>query len=102
MLGAAYPGLRERGWTLLTRNWIGYFLAMAVVNEAEHNRAVLANEHVRYAEPTPHALAAALSAVVRTPDFGALAAAASASVSTRSWAEAGQQLEKVLRRALST
>jgi intracellular septation protein len=33
VLGAAYPGLRERGWMLLTRNWIGYFLAMALINE---------------------------------------------------------------------
>ena len=34
VLGTAYPGLRERGWTLLTRNWIGYFMVMAVLNEA--------------------------------------------------------------------
>ncbi len=34
VLGTAYPGLRERGWTLLTRNWIAYFVAMAVMNEA--------------------------------------------------------------------
>lgn len=34
VLGTAYPGLRERGWTLLTRNWIAYFLAMAALNEA--------------------------------------------------------------------
>ena len=34
MLGAAYPGLRERGWTLLTRNWIVFFVVMAVINEA--------------------------------------------------------------------
>jgi intracellular septation protein len=34
VLGMAYPGLRERGWTLLTRNWIGYFLVMALLNEA--------------------------------------------------------------------
>ena len=33
VLGTAYPGLRERGWTLLTRNWILYFVAMAAVNE---------------------------------------------------------------------
>ena len=33
VLGAAYPGLRERGWTLLTRNWIGYFVVMAILNE---------------------------------------------------------------------
>ena len=33
VLGTAYPGLRERGWYLLTRNWIVYFFAMAVINE---------------------------------------------------------------------
>lgn len=34
VLGTAYPGLRERGWHLLTRNWIGFFLVMALLNEA--------------------------------------------------------------------
>ncbi|MFN3945491.1 MAG: septation protein A [Allosphingosinicella sp.] len=34
VLGSAYPGLSETGWRKLTRNWIGFFLAMAVVNEA--------------------------------------------------------------------
>ncbi|HYD38592.1 MAG TPA: septation protein A [Allosphingosinicella sp.] len=34
VLGAAYPGLSERGWKLLTRNWAIFFLVMAVVNEA--------------------------------------------------------------------
>ena len=33
VLGAAYPGLSERGWYLLTRNWIIFFFAMAVMNE---------------------------------------------------------------------
>jgi intracellular septation protein len=33
VLGAAYPGLSEQGWKLLTRNWAIFFLAMAVVNE---------------------------------------------------------------------
>ncbi len=33
VLGTAYPGLRERGWHLLTRNWIGFFAVMAVLNE---------------------------------------------------------------------
>ena len=33
VLGTAYPGLRERGWQLLTRNWIAFFLVMAVLNE---------------------------------------------------------------------
>lgn len=34
VLGGAYPGLSERGWTLLTRNWVLFFLAMAAINEA--------------------------------------------------------------------
>jgi len=34
VLGTAYPGLSERGWYLLTRNWIIFFACMAVVNEA--------------------------------------------------------------------
>lgn len=34
LLGTAYPGLDERGWRLLARNWAGFFAIMAVVNEA--------------------------------------------------------------------
>jgi intracellular septation protein len=34
LLGTAYPGLSERGWQLLTRNWAIFFAVMAVVNEA--------------------------------------------------------------------
>jgi intracellular septation protein len=34
VLGSAYPGLSQRGWDLLTRNWILFFLAMAAANEA--------------------------------------------------------------------
>ena len=34
VLGAAYPGLSEQGWKLLTRNWAIFFLVMALVNEA--------------------------------------------------------------------
>ena len=33
VLGPAYPGLTERGWALLSRNWAWFFLAMAVANE---------------------------------------------------------------------
>jgi len=32
-LGSAYPGLNERGWLILSRNWAFFFLAMAVANE---------------------------------------------------------------------
>jgi len=34
LLGTAYPGLSERGWQLLTRNWAIFFAVMAVLNEA--------------------------------------------------------------------
>lgn len=34
LLGTAYPGLSERGWRLLTRNWAVFFAVMAMVNEA--------------------------------------------------------------------
>ena len=34
VLGAAYPGLSEQGWKLLTRNWAIFFIVMALVNEA--------------------------------------------------------------------
>ena len=33
VLGSAYPGLDEAGWTKLTRNWALFFVAMAVTNE---------------------------------------------------------------------
>lgn len=33
VLGTAYPGLSERGWQLLARNWALFFAFMAVVNE---------------------------------------------------------------------
>ena len=33
VLGSAYPGLSERGWQLLTRNWAAFFVVMAVLNE---------------------------------------------------------------------
>lgn len=34
VLGAAYPGLSDRGWSLLSRNWAWFFLALAIANEA--------------------------------------------------------------------
>lgn len=33
VLGNAFPGLNERGWTLLTRNWAIFFLVLAATNE---------------------------------------------------------------------
>ncbi len=33
VLEQAYPGLSERGWSLLSRNWGWFFIAMAIGNE---------------------------------------------------------------------
>jgi intracellular septation protein len=33
VLGTAYPGLDDRGWKLLTRNWVIFFIGMACLNE---------------------------------------------------------------------
>jgi hypothetical protein len=71
-----------------------------VLNDAEHNRAVLDNLFVRYASPTPHALAAALDEVAMTKNFSALAASASQSITSASWEAAGAVVERSMRRAL--
>ena len=34
VLGSAYPGLDDRGWSKLTRNWAIFFAFMAALNEA--------------------------------------------------------------------
>lgn len=33
LLQSAYPGLSAKGWRLLTINWAGFFVAMAILNE---------------------------------------------------------------------
>jgi intracellular septation protein len=33
VLGSTYPGLDEKGWSKLTRNWAAFFAFMAVLNE---------------------------------------------------------------------
>ena len=71
-----------------------------VVNDADHNRIVLDNSHVRYATATPHALAECLSEVVTLADFDVIAREASASVALTSWDDAGDVVERVLRREL--
>ncbi len=71
-----------------------------VVNDAIHNKVVLDNSFVRYADPTPHSLAAALVAISDTNNFAALAASASSSVSAMSWLKAGAVAERVIRAGL--
>lgn len=70
-----------------------------VVNEAQHNRIVLDNDHVAYAPATPFELADALGALVCRPadERAGAAAAAAASVSSMTWQEAGAEVERIIR-----
>lgn len=72
-----------------------------VVNDADQNRMVLDNEHVRYAPLSPHSLAEALEAIVTTPDFGSESKRAAESVNSTSWDLAGAAIDTALRRALN-
>lgn len=71
-----------------------------VVNEAAHNRIVLDNPFVRYASPSPHALAAELEVLVSRIDFESLSRAAAASVHAARWDDAGATVDAIFRRAL--
>lgn len=74
-----------------------------VVNDAEHNRLVLANDHVSYARATPFDLAAALADLLARPpeQREVLAAQGSVSVAGASWATAAQQVEGAIVRAVA-
>jgi O-antigen biosynthesis protein len=76
---------------------------LPLVNDAEHNRIVLDNDKVVYAPPTPFELADTLSALVERPaaERQAAAEAASRSVQSRSWHEAGLQVERAIRGVVS-
>ncbi|MBS3649420.1 glycosyltransferase family 1 protein [Pseudaminobacter sp. 19-2017] len=71
-----------------------------IVNDAEHNRMVLNNAHIRYAAATPHALAAALDEVVNMADFVSASTRAAESVASTSWDDAGAAVDAAIRRAL--
>ncbi len=69
---------------------------LPVVNDAAHTRAVLDNPSVRYAAPTPDALADALEAAVDSTTRAADARRAAASVRGVVWDEAVVQVERAL------
>ena len=75
---------------------------LPVVNDAEHNRIVLDNDEVVYVPPTPFELADALVALVERPAADqARAEAAARSVQSRSWADAGLQVERAIRKVVT-
>jgi hypothetical protein len=74
-----------------------------LVNDAEHNRLVLANDHVAYAPATPFELAAKLCELVERPLAvrHSAAEAASASVDESSWDEAGAAVVRIVERVVA-
>jgi hypothetical protein len=74
-----------------------------VVNDAEQNRLVLANDHVAYAPATPFELAAKLCELVERPLAArhSAAEAASASVDESSWDEAGAAVVRIVERVVA-
>lgn len=75
-----------------------------VVNDAEHNRVVLDNAEVAYAQATPFDLANALSALVERPasERSTAATTAAASVQGASWDDAGTVVARVIREVVET
>jgi hypothetical protein len=75
-----------------------------VVNDAEHNRIVLDNQHVAYAPATPFELADVLCSLVeRSPQERAGAAvAAAASVEGASWNDAGAAVVRIVGSAVES
>jgi glycosyltransferase involved in cell wall biosynthesis len=68
-----------------------------VVNEAGSNAGVSDNPFIAYAEPSPAALAAALSSAVERPDRAEHARRAASSVRELSWDDAAKKVERLLR-----
>jgi hypothetical protein len=71
-----------------------------VVNDSDLVRSDLKSPHVRYAMPSPHALASALEEILRVRDFDALSRAAAASVLGETWEDAGDKVDAIIRRVL--
>lgn len=67
-----------------------------IVNDSAHSRADLNNEFVAWATPTPHGVAAALSAVVSNLDIRRTAQAAAESVRRFGWTKAQSDVVRII------
>jgi glycosyltransferase involved in cell wall biosynthesis len=72
-----------------------------IVNDAENNRLVSDNPYIKYVQPSPDALAAAIIETVTREDLPAYAKKASDSVEGADWAKAGDIFEEALISELS-
>jgi glycosyltransferase involved in cell wall biosynthesis len=71
-----------------------------VVNDAENNRLVSNNPYIKYAQPSPHALAQAMSDVVSKKDLPRYAEKASESVQNVGWEASGKKFVSVVEQEL--
>lgn len=71
-----------------------------VVNDAENNRLVSNNPYIQYAQPSPAALAQAMSEVVTRPDLPQYAEKASESVKGAKWEASGDKFVSIVEREL--
>lgn len=67
-----------------------------VVNRGPNNDKVVQSDFIRYADPSPHALAAAMIEAMGRPDLDDHARKAAASVEGMSWEEPGKQFVAAL------
>ncbi|HUS25887.1 MAG TPA: hypothetical protein VMY99_00890 [Nevskiaceae bacterium] len=72
-----------------------------VVNDGPNNRLVSNNAYIKYAEPSPSALAQALVETVTRPDLPEHAKKAAQSVAGLDWEQAGKKMEAALVQELS-
>ena len=72
-----------------------------IVNDGPNNRLVSDNPHIKYAEASPGALAAAIIETVTKKDLPEYARKASQSVTGADWSVAGERFEAALTRELS-
>ncbi len=71
-----------------------------IVNDAHHNRIVLDNSYVRYAQAYPQALVGELEAIIADPNFDLLSRSAAESVHLSSWEDAGKKVDTIFRAAI--
>jgi O-antigen biosynthesis protein len=67
-----------------------------VVNDADNNRMVSNNEYIAYCGDTPQEIAKEISSLVELKNLPDHAKKASASISTKSWAESGSKFVKII------
>jgi hypothetical protein len=71
-----------------------------VLNEGPNNDKVVDSEFIRYAAPSPHALAEAVVAELARPDLTDRSANAAASVVPMTWDRPGRQFVDILVEAM--